>query len=737
MGVEVPSGNDRSAARGPPEGLRTVNLKTEYNTEEDDLIADLYAPCLQLSEKYDRAVGYFRANIYRELGEDLLDFVVRGGRVRLVCSPDLPEPEESAAREGYALRGTRSESEQDATLVHVLNAMARVPEESDCLDMLRLLIERKSLELLIAVRTGGIFHRKLGAFYDPQGNYVVFTGSGNETARAVSSVEDWANDEQFDVYRSWGDTFESVKARAKADYLNTLIGGGTRHTKVRPLNEVETKLLAGFRRNQSLESCRAGARARTSRNLGEQQYGSGFSLYWYQREAVEAWIRAGRVGLMCMATGTGKTITALFAMKELLESGRPIVVLVPSKILLDQWHDDLRAFYPGVPILIAGGGFAWKSNESKRGFVTASTRPRIILATMHTASSDDFRSFLQQVENPVLIADEAHRLGSPKFRRVLEIRFRERLGLSATPERLFDREGSEILAAFFGPEPVFNLPLGANVRVDYGSPIEVPIIGHFLCPYEYDFKTVDLSAEEQKHWDDLTREVGRTIARDPSLIKDGSLSQGMGNRLQQLLIQRSRIIKNAKAKVECASRVVSEMYPEGGRWIVYCDNESQLNVVASRIRAEHPHVTILTYHSRMTRAERDRTLAHFEENPSIIVSIRCLDEGVNIRAADGALILASSTNPREYIQRRGRILRMVPGKKTARIIDTIVLPANSSEEDNVPFSIVRSELARAWHFANLAENKDVTHDLWKICMDYRVLLESDGSLSFPEDDSEE
>ena len=256
-------------AANQAQGLRQAILLPEYNTEENDIVAELYAPCLRLSESYDRAVGYFRASIYRELGEELLNFVVRGGKVRIVCSPDMPERDEEAARQGYELRGKRPPSEQEITLVRVIEEMSKNPGEADCLDMLRLLIERGSLDLYIATRPGGIFHRKIGKFTDSSGGFVVFAGSGNETQNAMGSVEGWGNDEEFDVFRAWGDDFERNKAQKKSLYLSELFAGGTRHTKVRPITEVEKETLARFRLHTDLEECRPGAKARSLRGKPE------------------------------------------------------------------------------------------------------------------------------------------------------------------------------------------------------------------------------------------------------------------------------------------------------------------------------------------------------------------------------------------------------------------------------------------------------------------------------------
>jgi len=711
-------------------GLYQVDLRAEYNTEEDDIINDLYGPCLSASKRYDRAVGYFRANIYKELGENLLNFVIAGGKVRIVCSPDLPEWDEEAAREGYCLRGHRSEQELDFCLTELLEDMSRNPKELDCLRMLSLLIERGSLDLYIAIKPGGIYHRKIGVFYDQYANMVVFSGSGNETRPAISSIEDWGNDEEFDVYRSWGNDFESAKALKKATYINRLLNGGTKNTKVRPLNDIERNILAKFRSYHDLEECRFGARMRDEAlSKCKRDSDKGTSLYYYQYQAIKCWESAGRVGMFSMATGTGKTITALFAISQLVKEGRPILVLVPSKLLLDQWKEAINGFYPNVPLLLAGGGHKWKANSAKRLFVSNYIQPRIILSTMNTASTKDFTEYFSQAENPVLVADEAHHLGSPINRAILKLNFKEKLGLSATPERLFDLEGDDALKVAFGNIPVYCLPLGGKVRLSEGDIKEVPIIGRFLSRYEYDFEVVHLTEEEQNRWNKITLEIRKAIMYDSVNKKNNEIKPIKDSKLMNLFIKRARIQKHAIEKINCACRIIANRYPSHGRWIIYCDDGRQMMSVANLLREKVKHVPILVYHSKMSQDDRNSTLSYLQNKPSIVVSIRCLDEGVDIPAVDGALILASSTNPREYIQRRGRVLRKAKDKNKSLIIDTIVLPnSNLDAEDNL-LPMVRSELARAWEFANLAENKDVIHRLWRLCKNFGVNISSDARLN--------
>jgi len=198
--------------------------------------------------------------------------------------------------------------------------------------------------------------------------------------------------------------------------------------------------------------------------------------------------------------------------------------------------------------------------------------------------------------------------------------------------------------------------------------------------------------------------------------------------LMNLFIKRARIQKHSIEKINCACRIIANRYPSNGRWIIYCDDGRQMMSVANLLREKVKHVPILVYHSKMCQDDRNSTLSYLQNKPSIVVSIRCLDEGVDIPVVDGALILASSTNPREYIQRRGRVLRKAKDKNKSLIIDTIVLPNSNVEADNL-LPMVRSELARAWEFANLAENKDVIHRLWRLCENFGVNISSDARLS--------
>ena len=710
-----------------PSNLQEISLKTDYNTDDDNIIVDLYRPCFKVSISYDRAVGYFRANIYRELGVDLLDFVIKGGKVQIICSPHIPELDEKYAREGYDLRGSRPEKEQAVSLLQLFVSMSKNPKERDCLEMLRLLIEKESLDLYIAVRHGGIYHRKIGKFSDAFGNNVIFSGSGNETIMGIGAIEDWSNDEDFDVYRNWGDPFEVKKYTSKEKHIENLLKGKSGRTNVRLLNEIELEYLAKFRKYDEFEDCRDGAIDRTTQNIGKKT-SSGLSPYIYQKEAIEKWQEAERIGMISMPTGVGKTYTALFGIEGTLNRGDPVLIVVPSTILINQWRREITKIYPDVPVLLAGAGYRWKDDPLKRMFVSPIKKPRIILSTMMTAASEDFIMFANQANNLTLIADEAHRLGSPVHQNILKIDFKGKMGLSATPMRLYDDEGNDFLHNEFGELPVYHLPISAQVKIDEKT--KVPILGHFLSRYNYYFYSVDLTEIEKESYLEFSDQIRRLYAIISSSDETTPIRR-MSQRLSLLLIQRARIPKKAINKIAVIQQIVSERYPSNGKWIVYCEDEDQLNEVTTILRDRFPEIVILKYHSSMGSEEKRRSLSYFEDNPCIIVSIRCLDEGVDIPDANGAIILASSTNPRQYIQRRGRVLRKALGKKDAIIIDVLVIP--SHVDIDISNSLISNELARAWSFSQNAINQDVTHKLWELCRTHAVDLDLNVQLGFEEE----
>jgi len=425
----------------------------------------------------------------------------------------------------------------------------------------------------------------------------------------------------------------------------------------------------------------------------------------HQIAALEQWEERGRRGIFEHATGSGKTFTALCAIDDALDRGETPLVLVPSELLLAQWNTELRAIFEPreLRLLLCGGGNSdWRSGDLLRAWTRPRSNgpPRAVLATMQSAASAEFLERIHAGEHLFLIADEVHRLGAPSAQRILKLASGPRLGLSATPERAGDPAGTSAIFDYF--DGVVPPPFTLFDAIRAGA----------LVPYSYHVHRISLEQDEQDRWHELSKDVSRAAARQHDEHQRSEHGERM---LRQLLIRRARIVKGARRKVEAAVTIVRDAYEPGQRWIVYCDNQNQLAAVRNALQLAGVR-DIFEYHSTMAGDPR-RTLRLFELGGGVVVSIRCLDEGVDIPTVSHALILASSRNPREFIQRRGRVLRKAEGKSLATIHDVVVTPMFDPHE--LPATaILEGELARALEFGSHAVNPGCVTDLERLAVEH-------------------
>jgi len=329
---------------------------------------------------------------------------------------------------------------------------------------------------------------------------------------------------------------------------------------------------------------------------------------------------------------------------------------------------------------------------------------------MQTAAMNEFRSAIREGAHLFLVADEVHRIGSPNHLQLLLLNTGARLGLSATPRRAGDPEGTaRILDYFNGIVPP---PFTLQDAIKSGA----------LTPYFYHVHTVTLTNTEQGRWDEITKRVRRLSAQNAAAKEPDPTSDF----LKKLLIERARVLKQAEGKAAAATAILAKHYHHGERWIVYCDDLDQLAAVQTALSRQG--LESMQYHSVMT-GDKEQTIRLFEVNGGIVISIRCLDEGVDIPSVSHALILASSKNPREYIQRRGRVLRRDEGKSVAHIHDVLVLPsaAEAPDEGEDPrLNILGGEITRSLEFGRSALNPAAITDLERISLrfsnDYKALL---------------
>jgi superfamily II DNA or RNA helicase len=671
----------------PSRSLRDLSIAAHYSSGRSDLPAEFFGPCIEASSRYDRAVGFFSSTCYTLIDVPIAEFALRGGKLRLLCSPQLSGDDIAAIDAGY-----RDRAAGEA----VLRELEQLLEDSAgaaAAKLLASLIAYGAADVRIAFRSGeaGIFHDKVGVFADEEGDVVSFSGSANETWSAWSGR---ANHESFMAFASWRE-HDAERVAIVRDYFEALWEGSEPDLEVIEFPQVARERL------EEIAHPDGPAAAEEEMRSGSDRRPPRPTLRPHQRDAVAGWEGNGHRGILEHATGSGKTVTAMTCIERSLRAGRPALVLVPGLPLLHQWDAELRAFFGGeVEILRVSGEYPqWRQGSLLRDFLApGGARKSLVLATMDTAAGEDFVDRIADLESVFLVADEVHRIGSERRQRILEAAAGWRLGLSATWRRERDPGGSQAILDFF--ERILEPPYTIADAIRDG----------YLCRYRYVLHRVPLSDAEREEWENLSARIGRALA-----AADGEMSETV----ERLLIARGRIVKGAEAKVGMAADLLArELGPEQA-WLVYCDSMEQLDQLRRECDARGLHC--FEYHTGM-EGDRTAALAEFELNGGVMLSISCLDEGVDIPRISHALILASSSSRREFIQRRGRVLRQHETKHMALIHDAFV--DTTGFEDPEAARFVRNELKRAWEFARSAtESETAKVMLAQIAAEVGVSLE--------------
>lgn len=706
--------------------LSEIDLKPSYHKGEDDIAGEFYLPCLERATDYDRAVGFFSSSIYVLAWPSLKEFVNRGGHMRIICSPALSSEDREALNRGYSARQEEALAED---LKDSIQDMLDDPVLEKPTKVLASLVAMGVVDFQIAFvgsepepRHQRLFHDKLGIFRDAaegdgEDDVVVFKGSMNETWTGLSAD---GNLESIDVYVSWGDEREKERVTLESAYFDKLWADDYPSVHVKEFPKVATEELVSAAETDRWETM-VDEITHEIQESKKQSPDSGPNPRIplpHQRQALENWRDRGRRGIFKHATGAGKTFTALCAVREALQNGEIPLIFVPSKQLLGQWKDELQSTNQDLDpkLLVCGGG---ENQWRKDGLLRSWTRPgdnrRIVLAMMQTGITDDFKALIEDGDHLFFIADEVHRIGSERHRELLSLESGPRLGLSATPERAGDPEGTEAILDYF--EGIVQPPFTLKDAIEAGR----------LTPYFYHVHTVQLTADEQEEWDAETTKIKELYAR--AHTGDDDPDEEALDRVKHRLIQRARIVKRAEQKVDKAVDIIQEHYETGERWLVYCEGLDQLNAVMDGLR--DAGVNALEYHSQM-EGNRDQTLRYFRDNGGVVVPIKCLDEGVDIPNATHALILSSSKNPREFIQRRGRVLRTAPNKYLAHVHDIVVIP-HVTDPELPSASILEGELGRAIQFGQDAKNPKATADLRGIAVDMGIDFEQVAAEGFEDD----
>jgi len=687
--------------------LKQLMLRLEYRSDEVVIGRDLYDRCLPLSTRFDRAVGFFASSVFAVCPEAFLRFFKARGRMRVVCCPILDRIDIDAIVSGYRDRpGILRTSRLDVL------ARGRRDVLRERAALTAWLVATGGLDIRIAVRDTGhghhIYHEKLGLFGDQEDTWVAFSGSANES---LSGLE--GNFESVDVFRSWipGERKrldQKLSAFARlwsnetegVDVLSFAEAASRGYLKARsePASQTEGDL------NGPAEALPAFAEVGPLPGVEEVLFIPGeIQLHEHQKQAIRMWFGNHGRGLLEMATGSGKTITALAIATKVYEwANAPllIVVVCPFLHLCAQWIDEARRF--GLdPLLCALDRKTWFEPLSTRlyNLIAGTRRIASVVVSNATLASPAFQALLGRAPpRSLFIADEVHNLGAPDLRHALPENFAFRLGLSATPERHRDPAGTAAIRAYFG-EPVIRYTLRQALQ------------DGVLCPYRYVPVLVRLQDDELDTYLQLTRKIGQII---------GAAEAGESSAyLEVLLLQRAWLLASARGKIPALVERLSPL-KDTTHNLIYCgDGSVEGEVDASVMRQIDAVVRTLGRDVGMAVAKyvadtpltRRHVLRKRFAEGSIqgLIAIRCLDEGVDIPETRRAFILASSTNPRQFIQRRGRILRRAPGKSMADIYDFIVEPSTEELDSSTPIfttvrNLFRRELSRIWEFAGLPVN---------------------------------
>lgn len=690
-----------------PGSLRSLQLSDCYRSDKEDVVQNFFVPAFTVASSYSRAVGYFTSTSLALYARGLTTFAARGGSMRLIASPHLDEEDIIEIERGYDVRAVveravlrELDEEQPDALLDGLGLLGRLIADG-----------RLDIKLAFVEQDGrvGVYHEKMGIFRDQHGDLVGFTGSSNETYGGLM-----ANFESVEVFRGWLSS-EGSRALRLENNFQALWSNQTPNLSIERFPDVarERLIKLGTERQIPLP---ASDKALVPMQLEVAEPSrlstpDSLEVRDYQREAVMAWLAQQGRGILKMATGTGKTKTALICAaklsNQLRRNEQPLVLLIvaPLTHLVDQWIMEVEQF--GVrPVAIYESSDKWLPVvEDQLAALHLGQRPLVAMVATNTSfSGQRFQSILSRISQPLLlIADEVHNLGSQSSRDSLPGNATYRLGLSATPERWLDDEGTDSLTDYFG-QVCFEL--GLADAIELGA----------LTRYLYFPRLVELNDTETGLYVDLSAEIAKCIAAGYE-FSDADSDSPLGF----LLRQRAGVLGHAEGKI---AALRSDLEARRAQWfqLIYCAEGSRpseageppgprqvaevMNLVGNELQLSGH-----TYVSDTPRSERKVLLKRFSNGNDlrVLVAMRCLDEGVDIPDARVGYLLASSSNPRQFIQRRGRLLRRAPGKDRAEIIDYLAVPeAGAPVNFNVERALLIRELQRANEFGKLSENYETT-----------------------------
>jgi superfamily II DNA or RNA helicase len=665
-------------------GFENLTLLRHYDSDEDDLLETFYRPVLSSSISYDRAVGYFSSSTFKICSRELANFVRNDGVIRIVigCLVSSADIESLTSMNSTTVEHQRVQDEVRAQL------LAFIESDATAAILLARLVEAGIATLRFAVRNQGIYHEKFGVFRDQRGLKVAFIGSANETDAALSYG---GNHESISVYKSMEPPLYAAYGDDLERRFENLWHGRTRHTRVYDLGAESLALMKEI-------ASRPISHAAPEETPALPRLVSRFELRSYQTDAIISWAAHDYRGILAMATGTGKTLTAIDAVKRFKRkvANGAVIVTVPYQNLAVQWAEALRE--QGLLVILSFDSYTNWYTQVKNVFLGAQFSDTVpipcIVCVNDTFRSERFQELMgllrqARERHHFVIVDECHHFNSIEHIKTLPEHFTFRLGLSATP---YDQYSIPRLDTYFG-SIVYDFPLGRAINEG------------FLTPYNYNMFICCLDEDETALYEYLTQKIVQITGSD-----EGFTPETLA-RAQPLLLRRARVVGAARDKLVQLRAHLSAVGRSGFN-LFYCGDGTleDEGVRIRQIEAVSQMLHELGWRSSRITAEeslatRENLLERLSEGAiDGVVSIKVLDEGIDIPICRSAYLLASQSSDRQGIQRRGRVLRRAPGKLSAELYDFVVLAGTANS--NAIRNLARKELRRAFQFARDASNAE-------------------------------
>lgn len=716
----------------------------DYKTGSVNEPLQFYLDGLSNSKDFNLLLGYFSSSAINLLSIGFASFISRGGKMRMVINHLLSEKDKEAIRnaENYSALSKVFDLTDIVSLGRVLDEY-----DTHFFECLAYLISQKRIEIkVIKPKKGkGIAHYKSGVFSDGE-DCVGYKASCNFTLYGLSE-----NLEELEAFLSWENGRSNKLIKRQLQMMDDYFSEKDEDVEYLSTEEIEVVLKDRFgkkdiielivqeeqllQKKQSLISNPKLKRTITKlygdidiiRRTPRFPYPEGPREY--QKEAYEKWVKNGFKGMFAMATGTGKTITSLNCLLNEYNKSKTYraIITVPTTALVEQWKKECSKFNFKNVITVSSKE-NWDANLSF--FNTASKlidASYIVIVTYASLPRTKFQTYFKQLpSDTILIADETHNLGSPRLQNLLpSIHLQKRIGLSATPHRKFDEVGNEVVQDFFSDTPPFIVSYSMEEALNLG----------WLCKYTYYPHLVKLTEAEMERYKALSLQLLRMGLYDKETNSFRSTPE-----IEKKLLERKRIIHKAANKIEMFRSILHTEFtkrgnllyslvyvPEGVEpiydYVDYSAENDDENVLIDEytrvVRSIDESIMVRQFTSKSLN--RDEILKDYEEGKiHVLTSMKCLDEGVDVPRSELAIFCASTGNPRQFIQRRGRVLRLHKDKVYATIHDLVVVPEilEGSENYEMEKNLFKKELERVVDFANLAINKIDSYESLKATLDY-------------------